>query len=77
LFVVLGAIGGTAAFSALGITTNLEHVVLTGEFDCPGCIGSSDIDPTQVQERTTGSCPAGEAIRIINEDGTVVCDAGL
>ena len=33
------------------------------------------VDATQTQRRVTGSCVVGAAIRTINEDGTVVCDA--
>ncbi len=35
---------------------------------CPGC--------TTMQVRVTGSCSAGYVIRQVNQDGTVVCEAG-
>lgn len=31
-------------------------------------------DPTYLQRRVTDACPAGESIRRINEDGSVVCE---
>lgn len=38
-----------------------------------GGIGGSAIDPTQVQARVTGVCPAGERMTAVNQDGTVAC----
>jgi hypothetical protein len=32
------------------------------------------VDPSYVQVRVTGSCPAGEAVREIDENGDVVCE---
>ena len=39
-----------------------------------GAVGGSAIDPTQVQRRVDGSCPAGQSIREINENGSVTCE---
>lgn len=41
----------------------------------PGAVGSSDIDPTQVQRRIASGCAAGEAIRSIESDGSITCQA--
>ncbi|MEE4330581.1 MAG: hypothetical protein V2J10_06920, partial [Wenzhouxiangella sp.] len=39
-----------------------------------GAVGGSAIDPSEVQLRVAGDCPAGRSIRRILEDGTVVCE---
>lgn len=40
----------------------------------PGAVGSSDIDPTEVQRRIAFGCGTGEAIRSIGSDGSVTCE---
>jgi hypothetical protein len=39
-----------------------------------GSVGASQVDPTQVQRRVIGSCDVGNAIRVINDAGTVTCE---
>ena len=39
-----------------------------------GSVGGGSIDPTEVQLRVVGTCPAGEYVQEINQDGSVVCD---
>lgn len=38
-----------------------------------GSVGTSAIDAAQIQRRVTGSCPVGQHVRQINQNGSVVC----
>lgn len=55
--------------SPYALTSQLAYNVLANS------IGTTQINSAQVQRRVTGSCGTGSAISVINQDGTVSCQA--
>jgi hypothetical protein len=55
---------------------DITHVTAGTGLDGGGDIGAVTlrVDPGYVQLRVSGSCPAGEAVRLIDENGDVVCE---
>jgi hypothetical protein len=57
-----------------GITTGGGSGLLGG---CTNGTCSLSVDTNALQSRVTDSCPAGQQIRQINNDGSVLCDATI
>ncbi len=53
--------------------TSVPFALRAGE-TVAGAVGSTEIDSSQVQLRITGTCPSGQYVQAINENGSVVCD---
>lgn len=72
--------GGASGDVTLGIATGgvvtthiAPNAVNSGKI-ADGSVGALDIDSTQVQTRVTGTCPAGQAVRVIAQSGNVTCE---
>ena len=73
---------GTMALGAPGSgsprplpASGLGAAVITSAEIAPNAVGVSNINAAQVQTRITGSCPAGQTVSGVNQNGSVSCAA--
>ena len=74
-----GAVGSSEiAGNAVGASEIANNAVGSGEI-INGSIAAVDINTSQVQHRVTSACSSGSSIRVINDNGGVICetDSGL
>jgi hypothetical protein len=60
--------GGTGDITAVNAGDGLTGGGASGDV-------TLNVDTTAIQQRVSGTCPAGNSIRVINADGTVTCEA--
>lgn len=68
-----GAVDDAALADDAVFTDAIQDQAVNAAKIAPGAVGSTHVDPAQVQRRVNGACAIGTYLRGINDDGSVTC----
>lgn len=69
-FVLAGTRGGNGVRPGPSSANSVSTIAIVD-----GSVNAVDVNQTEIQLRIAGACPTGQAVRAVNQDGSLVCAA--